>query len=447
LGLFHNLSQSIRPTPENTSFFVTISARSGSAVAFGLLVLLVGHVATNWYGRAAGLIAAGSLVLMPRLFGHAHLAALETVVGLTYTAAVLAVASCWNPANKVSGKTACLTGIVFGLALLTKIQAVLLPIPIALWAVYHGRQRALLPLVVWGVSGLVIFFLLWPWLWIDPLGHLAEYLGRTVGRRDLYVWYFGKRIVDSNVPWHYPAVMFLTTVPVGLQVLGGMGLGSKDQSILSQPREQLVLACLLFPLILFSLPGIAVYDGARLFLVVFPLWAILIGKGGAIVLKWISRRTSPKAGALIITLFVAAQGYGLFVTAPCYLSYYNLLVGGLPGADRMGLATTYWRDSVTRSLLWETAQLVPDGEVVILVPVLHPVEPGALESQTPALRARNISLKRWDEVPADKRKYLLVFQREADVPPIVAESLQRAHLLAEVSRQGVQLAALYDLQP
>ena len=49
----------------------------------------------------AGVAARCRLVLMPRLFGHAHLAALETMVNLTTTAVVLYLAEKWGgPANE-----------------------------------------------------------------------------------------------------------------------------------------------------------------------------------------------------------------------------------------------------------------------------------------------------------------------------------------------------------
>ena len=36
---------------------------------------------------------------------------------------------------------------------------------------------------------------------------------------------------------------------------------------------------MLFVLLIFSLPGTPVYDGVRLFLMVFPLWAVWVGIG------------------------------------------------------------------------------------------------------------------------------------------------------------------------
>ena len=57
---------------------------------------------------------------------------------------------------------------------------------------------------------------------------------------------------------------------------------------------------------------------------------------------------------------------------PFGLSYYNALVGGLPGAERLGLELTYWGDAVDRVLLDRLVREVPPDETAALVPTLYP---------------------------------------------------------------------------
>jgi hypothetical protein len=451
IGLGHELTAAVCPPADAPSPFITACARTAPAFAFAVLVGMLGYVAGRWYGPASGVVAALAVVLMPRLFGHAHLAALETFIGLTYAAAVLCVAHLWTAHGPPSYKTAGWTGVVFGLALLTKIQAVLLPIPIALWAVWHYRSRAVVPVLIWGGAGLLIFFAGWPWLWFDPIEHLREYFGRTTDRVQLHTWYFGARYADRAVPWHYPAVMFLTTVPVGLHLLGGWGLFAEKCRACRQSREQVLLAAMLVPLLVFSLPGVAVYDGARLFLVVFPLWAVFIGRGGGLVWEWLIQKHSNRTATVALGVFLLAQAYGLVALAPCHLSYYNLFVGGLRGADRLGLEPTYWGDGITRSLLEETAARVPAGATVYVAPVMHQFQLKEMENQSPILRRHAIELRPFDAAlgsgtSADAR-YVLFFRRLADLPDSITPLPFNARLLAEVRREGVQLAALYELPP
>ncbi|HUG92366.1 MAG TPA: hypothetical protein VML55_16120, partial [Planctomycetaceae bacterium] len=84
IGASHDVARRLAPPHEPDGPFAVACARTGPAVAFALSVFLVGWAAAWWYGTAAGVIAAASLVLMPRVFGHAHLASLETFIGLTY---------------------------------------------------------------------------------------------------------------------------------------------------------------------------------------------------------------------------------------------------------------------------------------------------------------------------------------------------------------------------
>ena len=212
LGVHHELTWWLFPPSDPDGFFVTSCARTGSATAFALTVFLVGTMASWWWGPRTGFFAALSLVLMPRVFGHAHLASLETITNLTCTAAVLSVAHSWNGKEAPSWQICCLTGALFGLALLTKIQAILIPVPVAIWCLWRWRQRAIVPLLIWSATAFVVFLAGWPYLWFESTKHLMEYLGRTTNRMTLSVWYFGTKYSDKAVPWHYPFVIFTLTV-------------------------------------------------------------------------------------------------------------------------------------------------------------------------------------------------------------------------------------------
>lgn len=443
LGFWHDLTKWLFPPADHPSPFVTDCARVGSATAFALTVFLVGLFASKWYGRAAGIVAAVSLVLMPRVFAHAHLASLETFMNLTYSATLLAVAHWWRveEGSRRSWMIPVLTGILFGLALLSKMQAILIPPVVGLWALWHGRVRAIQPLAIFGLVGLVVFFVGWPWLWLDPAKHFHEYFARTTSRAVLNCYYLGQVWADKDVPWHYPFVMFAVTVPVGLHALGLLGgcvqlarrasEGSVNSTprwcvgLVCRPQEQLLVAATLFPLVLFALPGIAVYDGERLFLVSYPIWAVLIGRGAEVALSVLRQKAesgqwrlvaSRRARVTVATFFLLTQGIGVIVMHPCQLSYYNLLVGGLYGADRLGFERTYWGDCVTRSLLASMSE-APETETVYVMPVLHQFQLDELMHQSPILRKKGFRLRPYQDEHTDQlTDGWLIFSRKADVP-------------------------------
>jgi hypothetical protein len=443
IGLFHNATRWLFPPVETATSYSVACARTAPAAAFAITVFLVGWIAAHWCGQMGGISAAVALVLMPRVFGHAHLASLESFIGLFYAAAVLCIAVCWRPSLRAV--VAC--GVLFGLALLTKIQAILLPIPVAIWALACWRRRAVVPLLAWGIVAFAVFFALWPWLWLAPLDHLAEYFGRVSARQPVKVWYFGADYLDVDVPWHYPAVMFLTTVPAGLLLLGFVGLFARGRSEWRNAREWLVFLCMGFPLFVFSLPRVAVYDGERLFLVSFPLWAIFVGRGAAWVAGILRRKWSPAAAAAVVSLFLAAQAAGIATIHPCYLSYYNALVGGLKGADALGLEANYWGDGVTRAFLDSCVRVVPQGARIESFPVLHPAQLESLERQSPILRRHGVTLAPYQGIERMQTPYLMIFRRRADLPDPINGQPPRSRVLAEVRRCGVQLAALYEIDP
>lgn len=443
LGLAHETVRAVATPTGGDEFPLTLSAaRVGSAIAFALLVYLIGKVAAGWFGPACGGLAAMSLVLMPRLFAHAHLASLETMIGLAYAATVLSLATSWTRGNGPHPRTAIVPGILLGLALLTKIQAILLIPPVITWALWYFRRRAVLPLLTWGGIGLSVFFVGWPWLWLDPVGHFREYLARTTQRASLSVWYFAEKYPDLDVPWHYPLVLFAVTVPVGLQLLGCVGLLSRTWRWWHDPRAVLLVSCLGFPVFLFCLPGVAVYDGTRLFLVAFPLWAIVIGRGGLVAWDWLRNRLSaPLAGGLLTVIFVV-QAWGLIGLHPCQLGFYNLLVGGPAGAERLGLEPTYWSDSLTRDFLKRVAQQVPHEQSIAVFPSLFPHQWDAYR-QAPVWGDHRRKLPLLGTPDARDAHYLMIFRRKADLPDFLRSDPPGAQRLVTLKRAGVVLAVLY----
>ncbi len=449
LGIAHNVVRAMYPPVETGAATVTACARVGSALAFAFTVLLIGWCADRWFGRTAGWAASLAMLLMPRLFAHAHLAALETVMNCAFAATILYVADRCGaitstaecPARPRMG-TATIAGLLFGFALLTKLQAVLLPVPIAIFILWQYRLRGIGWLLLFAGTGVATFLLGWPWLWIDPLEHGRDYFARGIERQTLYCFYLGERFSDADVPWHYPWVMFAVTVPVGIHALALLG------GLHRSARTFFLSGTILFVLLFFSRPGGHLYDGARLFLVVFPLWALLAGAGAQWLRDACERfRFVPKpiVSYLLIVALLAAESYALFTLHPCQLSYYNLGVGSLRGAARYGMEVSYWQDSLTREFQQDLVRSVPQGATIDLAPRLHPIQEVDLLLQSPILTAHQIQLRAYDDKQPHTIRYVIVFRRRADPWPSLEPAPPNATLLAQVRRDGVQLAALYEL--
>lgn len=461
LGVFHRLVQTVAPPDGlDDAQFVTVSARFGSAAAFALTVLAVGAFTGRRFGPAAGCFASLSLVLMPRLFGHAHLAALETITNFVWTLTLLAAASLWTRGDHPSDRAAVVTGILLGAALLTKMQAILLPPLIGVWALWHWQRRAIRGLAITLSVGCAVFVLGWPWLWLDFPGHLVEYFSRTTQRGTLHVWYLGELLTDRDVPWHYAIVMFALTVPTLILAAGGLGAllavrggcpaeadsgesADRHASILSNPEVTLMLGSVAAPLVLFSLPGVTVYDGVRLFLVAFPGWAVLAGIGFARVWGWLLTRSRPVAIALAC-LFVGQGSASLLLYQPHWLSFYAMHIGGLRGAESIGMESTYWSDSFSREFLTEVTRIAPEGSTLEITPVMHPSQWVELYRQSPLLQRHGIRVQAFSDPATPTGEFLAVFHRKADAPTKeTLESLGWTQI-REFRTRGVTLASLWQ---
>lgn len=422
--------------PDPTGLYV-VSGRIAPAVCFALLIGLVGAETARRWGTAAGVGAAWALLVMPRVFAHAHLGALDTFLSFFWTLALIAGAravDAGRPTRAMLG-----AGALWSLALLTKIHAWFLAPLIVGWAFLRlPFLKALRASAVWVASGVGLFVLGWPWLWFDTINRWGAFWGTGVVRASIRVQYFGRVWNDKELPWHYPWFYFAVTVPVVLQALGAWGAWRAWRGRREDRFPLLLLASILLFLILFSGPA-PVYDGERLFLLVFPAWAILIGFGFAKAWKTWGRK---RLGRIALWAVMLGQTLGIVATHPFELSYYNLMVGGLPGAEKLGLELTYWGDPVDGILLEALARQAKPGEVVALAPTLYPGQ-GAY-STTNSLIRREIVLQ--DESAVNQADWALIWRREAywspEVRRLVESAVSSRRILASRTRQGVWLALL-----
>lgn len=421
--------------PDPTGLYV-VSARLAPALSFAVLVAVVVAETGRRWGRVAGMSAGWGLLVMPRVFAHAHFAALDTFLSLFWTLALLAGARAFETAGRLRGAIG--AGALWSLALLTKIHAwFLLPI-LALWAFVRLPWRiAARNLAGWSLTGIALFVAGWPWLWYDTLARWCAYFSTSVHRTTINVEYFGQVLADRDLPWHYPWVYFAVTVPIGLHVLGVTGLASSCLKRSDDRFAWLLAATIVIFLVLFS-TRIPVYDGERLFLHVFPAWAMLIGLGfGRLWQRWGKNR----AGRLLLSSFLLAQGYGVLAMHPFGLSYYNLLTVGLPGAEKLGLELTFWSDAVDRVLLDRLAAEARPGATAALAPTLYPGQ--GIYTTTASLVRRGLILG--DDGTAKSAEWLLLSRRRAYWTADLIARLEgtKGRCVFTRSRQGVWLSALW----
>jgi 4-amino-4-deoxy-L-arabinose transferase-like glycosyltransferase len=355
-GLTHNLFDDL------------LAHRLANMLLFGLMAAFLYHMVTDELGEVAAIGAVAALLTMPRVFFHAHLAALDVpaaslIVIVTYVF--------WRTKESARWRYTILLGVVWGLAISTKINAVFVLPTLFLWALIFRRKfYILLRLILAVLIGLPVFIGLWPWLYYETVDRIKAYLSfQTVSHWEIAQYYLHK--VFMPPPWHFPFVMTWAVVPLGTSIFSGLGIlrgffRRRDRAFCCM----LILNALV-PLLVLAAGKTMVYDDERLLMPAFPFLAALAGVG----FSWMARMiqaalqrirvpvlgTAFSAAAAVLVLATAI--YGIIAFYPHLLSYYSESVGGLAGANKMGLETTYWCESYREAIDFVNANAQPGDSV------------------------------------------------------------------------------------
>jgi 4-amino-4-deoxy-L-arabinose transferase-like glycosyltransferase len=265
--------------------------RLPTAVLTAVLVAFIYLFGAAAFGRTAGVCAALLYVLMPRVFFHSRLAGLDAPVTAMIFFTVFAY---WKALHQA--RWAVVAGLVFGLALATKLNAFFLPPLFAVHYAWASRDRfrsergaalglgVLLPVMLgfafWGLAerraaglgvalvmaaglfllrrdalkrpcnafgllvpavfwlqmilGLSVLFVSWPYLWPDPLPRFQGYLNYHLEHVFYNTEYFGINYNLPPFPISFPFVMTAITVP-GVTLL--LATGGLACTLLAPLRE------------------------------------------------------------------------------------------------------------------------------------------------------------------------------------------------------------------
>ncbi len=444
---------------------VLAALRFGTTLLVALLCASMYLFVAHAWGRAEAVAAVGALLTMPRTFTHAHLFALDApVMALTF----IALHGFFLCARDRSWWWAAAGAAVWGLALSTKVNALFVPLIVIPWLVLCARD-ALLPVLVCGASiGPLCFLASWPWLWHDTIARLGAYLHFHAQHWQIDVTYFGTKY--RTAPWHYPAVMTLVTTPALTlveTVVGAVRImrararcpavnGWRERWADPNWRRRAAAALLGWALLvnfaLNSLPATPKYTGVRLFQPVFPLLAIVAGLGIAWVGRGVFARVQSALGessaslpkialASVLALALLPQARAVLAFHPYELSYYNELIGGLPGAERAGMEVTHWGETYLWAAGWLNRNAPQNA--------LAWIEPPGVESMMGVYR--HLGILRADIrttagpfVPAEAD--YAVFQNKVTEFTDVSRELLRTHSPTAVLRQdGVPLLFIFDV--
>ena len=213
-----------------------------------------------------------------------------------------------------------------------------------------GRAVGLLALVAAPVAVLTLLLFNPAW-WANPVGGVEQFLRSNLTRGNtipIPIQFLGKTYntpIDSLPPYNTLAWTVMAT-PVGFLALAIVGGCRAVARRVTEPFGLLVLGHWAFLMFLRALPHTPGHDGVRLFLPAFGVLAILAGLGAATAVE----RWGRWGRALVVAAAVEGAA-SVAVMMPVPLAYYSPIVGGLPGAARLGMEPTYYWDSLTDEAL------------------------------------------------------------------------------------------------
>lgn len=346
--------------------------------------------ATFLLGRAlvspwAGLLAAALLATIPRYFYDAHLACFDVPITAMWT---LSLYFFWRgfvaPADKVRRRSLA-AGLVFGLALATKLNSLFLPFVFVLvWLSQldlssfqlrrnpEGGRDLQLPAVPWvlvacAIVGPLVFVAHWPWIWHETFLRIGKYIGFHLHHEHYPIRYFGEVLVKPPFPVAFPFVMSFYTLPGPLLFLGGLGLLLTTLRALTRraAADTLLAVATLLPVVMIALPSSPIFGGVKHWYNAMPTLAILAAGLVLAAARLVAAerpRALPVAAALLGLLALAPGILGTIASHPNGIGYYNELAGGFRGGAALGMQRSFW-GGLNRPLLPEVSKL-PAGSRV-----------------------------------------------------------------------------------
>jgi hypothetical protein len=327
----------------------------GNTLALSLAYLF----ARRLIGRGPALIGFLLIAFDPFHVAHTRLLHLDGMLGSWMLLSLLSFMSYWRTRRSLD---LLVSGAAAGLSWLTKSPGLFLVPTAGLLALGEmvrayragGGLRAILrsylwPSIAWGVVGMLTFVVLWPSMWVDPLGNVR----RIVGMANSYaeeghassVFYNGVVYTDGSigpeVVSFYPTTfLWRTTPPVlaGLLLLGVFLLRRQRRAWTG--AAGFALLGLLLHVLIFTL--VMNMGGKKFDRYLLPAYApldLMAGLGWAMLLAWLPPRLGriPRAAwaAGVLAGVIGLQAGLTASTYPYYLSYYNPLLGGSARAPQV----------------------------------------------------------------------------------------------------------------
>lgn len=308
-------------------------ARRAMTVVSALLFTLAVGLAWKLLGPGPGLLGGVLVLLDPYLIGSSQVFHVDTLLAPLMTVGVLAGLVYWT--REARWPYLLLSAVACGLAMLTKAPAICAPLFVGLvglvaWRPRRDGRRGVAALVAWGLLVGLVYVLLWPALWVDPIGRLRQVVSFVVSVGSAHNWpnfFNGRAITDDPGPLYYPVALAFRLSPLvilGLVALTGLG---RRSGVPRAPLLWMAAYVLIFV-------GLMTVGGKKFDRYMLPAIVVLDVMAGAALWAILTRLRSANLTAIGCAAVVALQAALLIRSYPYPIAYYNPLLDGARGAER-----------------------------------------------------------------------------------------------------------------
>jgi hypothetical protein len=398
-------------------------------------------------GAAAALLAILLLGSFPRFWGDMHFNPKDIPETIFFSLTLIAF-YLWF--EQPSWKRAIAVGILFGISLSIKVNAVFLPATLSLiflpWLfaagqwngifIWLGKYKWHLALITLTTLSVMLIS------WGNPAMMLKYY--KSISANGL----------TKSYTWNWdPLIQTVATMPevmLALLVAGFIfafsGLRSANSPVLI-----LLIVWTLFPILRNSLPGMKNFDGIRHFEEFLPGACLLAAYGGVRLVGHLSKikPAMSRIWACSLFLLITANISGIYIRYwPYEYLYYNSLVGGLEGANRkyrFPEATDYWGVSYRNGIRWLNTNAEPGSAVYPPVSWWCVVIPENIWFRNGIKTIPSNSIK--DSVASGRPTYVMFITRKSWYDPVAAFCEQTLSPVHEITVDGLPILKIYRLPP
>jgi hypothetical protein len=323
-----------------------------------------------------------------------------------------------------SYKWAVLHGYFTGFLIAVRIIGIVIPIMTTayfiIWLIMNRKAIHKLPLIaVYLGTTILVMILCWPVMWEGPWHHFQlAFLQMKHYHWDGEVFYLGKQIKATQLPWHYLPLWILITTPILYLLLFFAGIGFYCQQFFRSGIKPFfdnlpwnsIIALFIFPILSVILLKSVIYDGWRHLYFIYPLLILVAVFGLQQVYKMFANQQYAKT---IITSIILIHCMYISIWTlknhPFQQVYFNSVsqIVFKPMLDHFEL--DYWGVSYKQAL----QHLLNNEKRQLLISIEN--FPGSLNAQT--LNQNQRSFLSFTKSGADSCDYYLTNYRGCDKHP------------------------------